>query len=223
MAGIDYTPSNVIVVAISIFLILSGLFLGYAFFDRDPIQYEDVSFSPQIGNAFKSFHNSIEDGFEFGFILPESASDISFTMVISTYAPIRSWDFNYEKMLNSSVIIEEFVGKDKISVRSDDYYYSTYVYLYITNIGDQNDGTLINARYFEQRGALAYRTGAFEIVLFVFAMFWIIFYGSMRREIKMIVRDYKRAWLIRRGKLEAGPSVTQEPDKAFDFVFENRK
>ena len=222
MAGNSYTPSSVIVVAISIFLLLSALFLGYAFLDREPIEYDDVSFPVIIGKAYSTFHQSIEDGFEFGFILPEIASDISFTLAISSYSPIRGKYFDYEKMVDASDVIEEYKGRTEISVRADDYYGFMNVYLYITDTGDTDNGTTIIAQYFEQRGALASRTASFGIVFYVFAMFWIIFYGSMRREINMMVRDYRRAWLIRRGKLEAAPSVTNEPDKAFDFVFENK-
>jgi hypothetical protein len=222
MEGNNYTHTSVIILVISFFLILPGVFLGFAFFDREPIQYEDMAFTVETGKAYRTFHNIIEDGYEFGFILPESTSNISFTLVISIYTPVRSWDFNYGKMINSSEVIEEFRGDEKISVQAEDYYYYNNVYLYITNTGDLNEGKVINAQYFEQRGALASRTGTFEIVLLYFAMFWVIIYGSMRREIKMKVRDYKRAILIKWGKLEAAPSVTNEPEKAFDFVFKDR-
>jgi hypothetical protein len=217
-----YPTANMILVAFSIIIILSTSFLVHAFTYREPIYNEDISFNAEVGNVFTRYYQRIEDGYEIGFILSETTSNISFTILFSDYSYNDDELSNYALMLDSSFAFEESQGNTKISIKSKGYYVSIFIYLYISDISDYNDSTLINAQYFEQRGTLSSQTLLFGFILFLFTTFWIIIYGSLRKKIKQTLREYKRTRLIKRGKLKVGPSTKKKPEKAIDFVFGKR-
>lgn len=219
----EYPNAKMIFVAFSIALILFTSFLAHAFTYREPIQYEEVSFTAEVGKVFDRYYKSIEDGYEIGFILPESTSNISFTLLLSDNPYDEDDLSNYEIMLELSFTYQEYRGNTRISLKSNVRYISVYISLYISEIGNENNGTVFNVQYFEQRGTFSSRTVSFGLSLFLIIMFWIIIYGSLRGDIKQILRDNKRATLIKRGKLRVGPGSLNKTEKAIDFVFGKRK
>lgn len=218
----DYTPPGQVIIAMGLLVILTVSFFGYALIYQDD-EIEVDNFTTTISSTIfmEKFYDSIEDGLNFRVTFSEIINTKIYIFIMLKQVESIQY-LNLGSLSNESKDYWEFTNTDEIKFNVEDYYSSVYLLYFLPNYEEQ-DGKSIDVSFFEQRGKLYQRTGAFYVSMIFYLSFSIILYLGNSKQLTMILfqRKYKKSFGT--SKEQKNMDLRSETDDILESIFAQKK